>query len=534
MSSILIDEIKQTGSHYTPEILANFVAESLNCVSKVKSPKVLDPACGDGELLLSIIKYYPSAHLYGYDLNLEALEVTKKRTNSNVSQVDFLSHVIENYSSGLFESDDKFDIVIANPPYIRTQVLGAERAQEISNSFNLEGRIDIYYAFLEGIHRVLKDDGFAGIIVSNRFMTTRSGAIVRKRILENFDIVHIWDFGDTRLFEAAVLPAVLLLKKKGLLHSNEPLLTTIYSSNDNTPAILVENPIDAIKYTGIVKINEKVFEVKTGELNVSDDVWKITNNKLKNWSDIVEKHTWKRFGDIGKIRVGIKTTADKVFVRRDWTEPKPELLRPLITHNEGRRFKSLENTFSVLYTHESVEGKKRAVEIDKYPISKKYLIEHQEVLKKRGYVIKANRQWFEIWVPQKPDAWKLPKLVFPDISEKPKFWISLRDEVIQGDCYWVIAENGNSEDLLWLALAVGNSAFIEEFYDNNFNNKLYAGRRRFMTQYVEKFPLPDPELEYSKELVRLAKEIYNAIDLSDTSELQQKLDGNIRKAFGLE
>jgi len=534
MGSITIEEKKQTGSHYTPEVLANFVAKALSIVSKKKSPKILDPACGDGELLFSIKQYYPSAQLYGFDLNIEATELTKQRTDSIVSQVDFLSHVIENYSSGLFESNEKFDMVIANPPYIRTQVLGAERAQEISNSFNLEGRIDIYYAFLEGIHRVLKNDGYAGIIVSNRFMSTRSGSVVRKRITENFDIVHVWDFGDTRLFEAAVLPAVLLLKKKGTLHCDEAKLTTIYSSNEKLPAILVKNPIEAIQHTGLVTFNNKVFDVKTGSLNTCDDVWKITNSSLKDWTEIVDKHTWKRFGEIGKIRVGIKTTADKVFVRRNWIEPKPELLRPLITHNEGRRFKSLESTFSVLYTHESIDGKKRVIELDKYPISEKYLLEYKEVLTKREYVIKANRQWYEIWVPQKPDAWKLPKLVFPDISEKPKFWLSLIDEVIQGDCYWIIAENGNSEDLLWLALAVGNSSFIEEYYDNNFNNKLYAGRRRFMTQYVEKFPLPNPELEYSKELVRLAKEIYRKIDLSDTTELQRKLDGNIRKAFGLE
>lgn len=534
MDAIMIAEKKQTGSHYTPEILANFVAEALSEVSEKNSAKILDPACGDGELLLAIKRFQPSAKLHGFDLNEDALVQTKQRTGAVVSQVDFLNHVISNYNGDLFENNNKYDLVIANPPYIRTQVLGADRAQEISNAFRLEGRIDIYYAFLEGIFRVLKEDGFAGIIVSNRFMSTRSGSLVRQRIIDRFDIVHVWDFGDTRLFEAAVLPAVLLLKKKGSIRCAQAQLTTIYSSSEKGQSVLVENQIEAIRHAGLVTFNNKKFMVRTGLLNTSDDVWKISNNSLGAWTDTVDRHTWKRFGDIGKIRVGIKTTADKVFVQRDWSTPKPELLRPLITHREGRRFKSLDSTYSVLYTHETVDGKKRAVQIEKYPISLAYLLQHRETLTKREYVIKANRQWFEIWVPQQPEAWNLPKLVFPDISEKPNFWISLRNEVIQGDCYWIIAENGNSEDLLWLALAVGNSEFIEEYYDNNFNNKLYAGRRRFMTQYVEKFPLPDPELEYSKELVRLAKEIYSAIDHSDTTELQRRLDGNIRKAFGLE
>ena len=533
MNDSLVDDRKQTGAHYTPELLANFVAEAIFTASGNKATKILDPACGDGELLLAIKKFYPSSELHGFDLNSYALETTNLRTNAFVARVDFLDHVIENYDGGLFESKEKYDLVIANPPYIRTQVLGAGRAQEISRAFGLEGRIDIYYAFLEGIHRVLKCDGYAGVIVSNRFMSTKSGALIRQRIVERFDIIHVWDFGDTKLFEAAVLPAVLLLKKKGLIKCAEAQLTTVYSCADAGPSILATNPIEAVRHIGLVRIDEKVFEVKTGALNSTDDVWKIMNSAVGSWTDIVDRHTWKRFGDIGKIRVGIKTTADKVFVKREWSDPKPELLKPLITHREGRRFKSYESKFSVLYTHEFIEGKKRAIDILKYPISHEYLIQHRQILAKREYITKANRQWFEIWVPQQPDAWRLPKLVFPDISEKPKFWISLRDEVIQGDCYWIVAEDGNPDDLLWLALAVGNSGFIEEYYDNNFNNKLYAGRRRFMTQYVEKFPLPDPELESSKELIRLAKEIYKTIDQSDTTELQRQLDGNIRKAFGL-
>ena len=87
---------------------------------------------------------------------------------------------------------------------------------------------------------------------------------------------------------------------------------------------------------------------------------------------------------------------------------------------------------------------------------------------------------------------------------------------------------------LWLALGVGNSSFIEEFYDNNFNNKLYAGRRRFMTQYVEKFPIPNPESEISKAIIELSKRIYDLTDKEDTSALQTELNILVYKAFGLQ
>jgi hypothetical protein len=69
----------------------------------------------------------------------------------------------------------------------------------------------------------LKPNGIVGIIVSNRFMTTKSGAAVREDILKNFDVQHIWDLGDTKIFAAAVLPAVLLLKKRGKIEVRCPV-----------------------------------------------------------------------------------------------------------------------------------------------------------------------------------------------------------------------------------------------------------------------------------------------------------------------
>jgi hypothetical protein len=173
------------------------------------------------------------------------------------------------------------------------------------------------------------------------------------------------------------------------------------------------------------------------------------------------------------------------------------------------------------------------VDLERYPISKAHLESHREALTNRTYVIKANRQWFEIWVPHQPNLWKRPKLIFPDISEKPNFWMSLEDELVQGDCYWLAAEDDVKVDLLWLALAVANSRFIEDFYDHSFNNKLYSGRRRFMTQYVEKFPIPDPKTPLSKAIVKTVKRIFDATPSPEAAELADELEHQIHRSFGL-
>lgn len=87
--------------------------------------------------------------------------------------------------------------------------------------------------------------------------------------------------------------------------------------------------------------------------------------------------------------------------------------------------------------------------------------------------------------------------------------------------------------MLWLAAAVANSKFIERFYDYSFHNKLYAGRRRFITQYVEQFPLPDPKSALAELIISKAKEIYECIPSAKADKLQQELEEMVWKAFGL-
>ena len=122
--------------------------------------------------------------------------------------------------------------------------------------------------------------------------------------------------------------------------------------------------------------------------------------------------------------------------------------------------------------------------------------------------------------------------MFRDIAESPTFWLDFGGSVINGDCYWMILNEGLDEDLLWLAASVANSTFIESFYDHSFNNKLYAGRRRYITQYVKEFPLPDPNNRSSKQAVSLAKSIYNSGNEKKEKQMKSDIDALIWKAFG--
>lgn len=557
---------KAIGATYTPKILADFVAEKIveagRNIKKDGVLRILDPAVGDGELLISLLDHLngheENIEVYGFDTNQIALNLAISRIKNKFPSVslhfelrNFLEFVVDRFGESknmdFLKSEipskipDSYDLIIANPPYVRTQIIGANQAQLLSQQFGLSGRVDLYYPFILGISKVLKPKGIAGIIVSNRFMTTRSGASVRQAIIEKFNIRHVWDLGDTKLFNAAVLPAVLLADGKNGHTEEFPTFTSIYETK-NSADDFADDQIAALSKGGVIEVNNgKRYRVSHGKLDISgttDRVWRVATSKVDSWLSTVKAHSWGTFRDLGKIRVGVKTCSDKVFIRSDWGQQEkgePELLRSIITHHIGRRFRAvtLKKSKNILYPHEVVNGKRRAVDLSIYPRTKDYLERHRDKLESRKYVIDGGREWYEIWVPQDPLAWDQPKLVFRDISEKPEFWIDLDKSVVNGDCYWLVCKNPAQTDLLWLACAVANSTFIESFYDHSFNNKLYAGRRRFMTQYVEQFPLPDIDNIISKKIIKKSKEVYRCIPSPEADTLQLELDKLVWNAFGL-
>jgi hypothetical protein len=75
---------------------------------------------------------------------------------------------------------------------------------------------------------------------------------------------------------------------------------------------------------------------------------------------------------------------------------------------------------------------------------------------------------------------------------------------------------------------------MTKYHDLVFNNKLYSGRRRYFTQYVEKYPLPDFESFIAKEIIELVKQLNDSQDEKIISKLEYSLEIKIAEAFGVE
>ena len=148
-------------------------------------------------------------------------------------------------------------------------------------------------------------------------------------------------------------------------------------------------------------------------------------------------------------------------------------------------------------------------------------------------MLNSGRRWYEIWVPQDPAGWTKPKLVWPDISLRPCFYVDYSGAVVNGDCYWLTLRQGIKDEVLLLLLGVANSSFAEKFYDVRFHNKLYSGRRRFITQYVEEFPVPDPSSSAAAQIISAVQQLLSVAEPIEHSQREQALNEAVCGAFGL-
>ena len=94
--------------------------------------KVIDLGCGSGAIGLTIKSKLPSSSVTLLDISSDALEVAKENANNLDLDVDFIQNDM------LDNLEDKYDVIISNPPYIRND----EEIQDIV--YNNEPHLALY------------------------------------------------------------------------------------------------------------------------------------------------------------------------------------------------------------------------------------------------------------------------------------------------------------------------------------------------------------------------------------------------------
>jgi hypothetical protein len=303
-------EVKKAGGvYYTPTYIVDYIVQQTvgklvagKTVAEVSQVTILDPACGSGSFLLGAYQFLLDGHLeqylttpdkwtkgkkprlyqarggtwklttterkrillthlYGVDIDQQAVEVTKlslllkvlEDEQSVISQLSLFREPVlpdleNNIKCGnsLIGSDfyagqqpgfldeetlyrvntfdwekgfaavtpaGGFDAVIGNPPYVRQERLSESKSYFQDHYQVYHGMADLYVYFLEKGLSLLNENGLFGMIVSNKWLRANYGKPLRQWLTQQH-LVELTDFGDLPVFyPATTYPCILLIQK---------------------------------------------------------------------------------------------------------------------------------------------------------------------------------------------------------------------------------------------------------------------------------------------------------------------------------
>ncbi len=97
------------------------VEEVLSIIEKQEGLKVLDMCTGSGVIAVAIAKNTNNCKVFAVDISEGALNVAKRNAIKN--DVDKKINFINSNMFELINSNQKFDVIVSNPPYIETKTI---------------------------------------------------------------------------------------------------------------------------------------------------------------------------------------------------------------------------------------------------------------------------------------------------------------------------------------------------------------------------------------------------------------------------
>ena len=137
------------------------VEEVIKIAKKIKAKNILDLCTGSGAIGISLAKYLPETKIVATDISNDALNIARKNAviNNVQNQMIFIN-------SDLFRNleTQKFDIIVSNPPYIKTNVIEKLDIQ-VKNEPNIaldggEDGLDFYRKIIKESYQYLKYNGY--------------------------------------------------------------------------------------------------------------------------------------------------------------------------------------------------------------------------------------------------------------------------------------------------------------------------------------------------------------------------------------
>ncbi len=237
---------RQNGQYFTPKSVRDALLAHLPRTDK--KIRILDPACGSGEFLLSALERYPRAAVEGWEIDEELVKIAKALLPSRkVSSKDSLRET----------QFEPYDVIIGNPPYFE---FSPDKTLRNAYGALLNGRPNIFGLFIKLGLDLLKEGGFLAYVVPPSMNNGAYFAKVRDYIIKHSNIEFLEIIRDTALFPEALQMVMLLILKKGKNRGH-------HIFRHRGISIFTEN-VDFLKrsFANTVSLKELGYRVRTGRL----------------------------------------------------------------------------------------------------------------------------------------------------------------------------------------------------------------------------------------------------------------------------
>ena len=380
----------------TPQKYVQQMLDYVDYSKKLYGKKVLENSCGEGNILLEVVKRYIESaksekhsaeeiknglnkDIEAYEIDKECIEKCKNRLNKlaasygiegiewNIKNNDFLKEDVQN----------RYDFIIGNPPYITYHDMDDSQREFLKKSFSTcnNGRFDYCYAFIEASLKTLKNRGKMVYLVPYSIMTNKFAGDLRVKLSKY--ITEIYDYRTIKIFSQALTSSVIIVCEN------------------------LTNKSD-LKYH-LVKENT-IFEIERKKL--TDAKWSVTRD---------DNNIGVKFSDFFEVKNSVATLLNEAFIfkeyeRRDgyYIIDEYKIEEELV--KDAASIKSLsrgENSYKIIFPYRIEDGKRKDYSEsefeDRFPGAVRYLKQFKDKLKKRKK--DKNTLWFQYGTAFSPTSY---------------------------------------------------------------------------------------------------------------------------------
>jgi ribosomal protein L30E len=416
-----------------------------------------------------------------------------------------------------------FDIVIANPPYVRQESIKAIKPLlEPRFTSTFSSTADLFVVFYEQASNLLRKDGVLCYITSNKFYRAGYGKKLRDFLSKRHILHTLIDFGDAPVFNDVIAYASILIGQKGAPSSDHHCWALTWDLQKNSNHVAAEV--------------ESAFSLRQSSL--AADGWRLVGHttesllaKLRSNGTPLGEYVQRRF------YYGIKTGYNEAFVidgkkRAELIAADPrsaEVIKPFLRGRDVKRWKATQQDLWLIFTRSGID-------INSFPAIKAHLAQFRTKLEPKPANWPDSKQWegrkggsyhwYEIqdniayW-----QEFEQPKIIYPDIYEHQSFAIDQSGALGANTLYFIPTKER------WLCSLL-NSQVIEYFYAQT-SNSVRGGYMRAFSEYIKHIPIPPASDADKARLSQLAEACTAAAQRGDDATLARLEEGIDRIVYRL-